>query len=174
MRWEPRKHLPLVAGLALIVAAVGLVAPWWTVDRQSGRATTEIVVSPFDPGPESSAVSEGAVVGVGVLTLVGIVGLVGGLVLGFQTEKRTVEERSIGGWLWLGSGGFLLVAPLTAVLTWPDGPTSFWGSSSVASTSFQTAASWGWYLTLVAGAIAAVAGMAWLVLHDPEARRRAP
>lgn len=170
MRWEPRRHLPVVAGLALIVAAVGLVAPWWTVDRQAGGTETEIVVSPFDPGPDSSAVSEGAVTGVGVLAFVGIVGLVGGLVLGFRADERDGETSSVAGWLWMASGGFLLVAPLTAVLSWPAAGTSFWGSSSLASTTFQAAASWGWYVTLAAGAIGAVAGIAWLYLNEPSIR----
>lgn len=168
MRWAPRRHLPIVAGLALIVAAIGLVAPWWTVERVAGQTTTEILVSPFDPGPENSAVNEGAVAGVGLLAFVGIVGLVGGLVLGFRSDDRHAETSSLAGWLWMASGGFLLVAPLTAVLTWPAGVTSFWGSGTIASTSYEAAASWGWYIMLAAGAMAAVAGMAWLIIHDRE------
>lgn len=169
MRWEPRRHLPVVAGFALIAAAIGLVAPWWTVERAAGQAVTEIVASPFNPGPESSAVNEAAVTGVGLLAFVGIVGLVGGLVLGFRAADR--DQTSTAGWLWMASGGFLLVAPLTAVLTWPDAGTSFWGSSSVAGASFEAAASWGWYVTLAAGAIAAVAGMVGLVMDDRHPER---
>lgn len=172
MRWEPRRHLPLVAGLALLVAAVGLVAPWWTVERQAGATTTETVVSPFDTGSGGSAINEAGVFAVGVLAFVGVIGLVGGLVLGFQADNWETESWDAGGWLWLGSGGFLLVAPLTAVITWPAGTASFWGTSQFAGASFSASASWGWYVTLVAGAIAAVAGMAWLFL--PRARSQEP
>lgn len=166
MRWEPRRHLPIVAGVSLIVAAIGLVAPWWTLEAGGGPGGMQNAVSPFDAGRTGAMVDEGAVVAVGVLAFVGVVGLVGGLVLGFREDDR---ERSTAGWLWLAAGGFLLVAPLTAVITWPAGDASFWDSVSSGSATIATAAGWGWYTTLVAGATAAVAGMAWLLLHQEAA-----
>lgn len=166
MRWEPRRHLPILAGLSLFVAAVGLVAPWWTVDAVGGAMSSS--VSPFDAGQATVAVQEGAVVAVGLLAFVGVLGLVGGLVLGFREDDI---ERSTAGWLWLASGGFLLVAPLTAVITWPAGNFSYWGSGPVGSVTWSTAAGWGWYTTLVAGAVASVAGMAWLLLHEQASNR---
>lgn len=164
MRWQPRRHLPLVAGLALVVAAVGLVAPWWTLGAEGGQPSSEISASPFDPGREGAAVNATAVTAVGVLAFVGIIGLVGGLAVGFRS--REPERASTAGWLWMASGGFLLVAPLTAVITWPMGELSFWGTDPAGGTAWQTAAGWGWYVTLIAGAMAAVAGMAWLVGHS--------
>ncbi|PSG97863.1 hypothetical protein BRD56_03170 [Thermoplasmatales archaeon SW_10_69_26] len=161
MGWDPPRHLPFAAGLSLIVAAIGLVAPWWTLRADAGSSGIAASVSPFDPGPLDSVVNGAAVVAVGVLTFVG---LVGGLVLRFQGENT--EMASTAGWLWMASGGFLLVAPLTAVLTWPAEDLSFWGSASAAGASFSAAADWGWYLTLVAGAIAAVTGMAWLLIQE--------
>lgn len=168
MRWEPRRHLPIVAGLSLIVAAIGLVAPWWTAEAGGGAVSAS--VSPFDAGEAAPAVDEAAVVAVGVLAFVGVVGLVGGLVLGFREDDL---ERSTAGWLWLASGGFLLVAPLTAVITWPAGTLSFWGAGPAGGTTWSTAADWGWYVTLAAGAVASVAGMAWLLLYEEPATQAA-
>lgn len=168
MRWAPDRHLPIVAGLALIVAAVGLIAPWWAAQTPGGLETS---VSPFDAGQEPRLVDEAAVVAVGVLAFVGLVGLVGGLALGFR--RGDPGTASVAGWLWTASGGFLLVAPLTAVVTWPAEGPSFWGTGPVGGTPWEAAASWGWYLTLVAGAMAAIAGMAWVLSHEHEAQAEA-
>lgn len=165
MRWDPRRHLPIVAALAVIVAAIALVAPWWTLADEAGA--DEAAVSPFDPGPQESVVDRTAVTAVGILAFVGIIGLVGGLAVGFRSQRP--ERRATAGWLWMASGGFLLVAPLTAVLTWPSGDLPFWGTASAGGTTWGLVAGWGWYLTLVAGAMAAVAGMAWLLMHQSRA-----
>lgn len=124
--------------------------------------------SPFDPGGLEDAVSETGVVVVGVLAVVGILGAVGGLVLWIQNRQaRDGSELEPAAWLWFVAGGFLLVAPLTAVLTWPADGLSFWSSAGGGNISVGTGAGAGWYLSLVAGAMLGVAGLAWLVRTEP-------
>ncbi len=162
MRWQPRRHLPLVVALAVLIAAVGLVLPWWSIELGSSESN----VAPFAPGAADGVVSEGAVTAVGVLVLVGLVGFVGGLVLWLRERGGADDDMDPAAWIWLGSGGFLLVAALTAVITWPSEDFSFWDSIEAGGTAIQSSAAIGWYLTLVAGAIGAVAGMAWLVRQE--------
>lgn len=162
MRWQPRRHIPLVVGLSLIVAAIGLVTPWWTLDGK-GADAPDPVVSPFDSGEVRSG--SGVLVAVGVLDFVGLLGLAGGLVLGLRAGDDD-EQAEIAGWLWLGAGGFLLVAALAAVITWPAESLTFWGSGEMQQVIFEASAGIGWYLTVAAGATASVAGMAWVLGHQ--------
>jgi hypothetical protein len=170
MRWAPRRHIPIVVGLSLIVAAIGLVTPWWTLEGQ-GTGAPDLAVSPFDSGEVRS--ESGVLVAVGVLDFVGLVGLVGGLVLGLRSGDDE-EQAEIAGWLWLGSGGFLLVAALAAVITWPAEGLTFWGTGEMQRSIFAASAGIGWYLTVAAGATAAVAGMAWVLGHQRGVPAREP
>lgn len=171
MELQVRRHLPILAGAGLLVAAVALVVPWWTGSFAAGGATVESPTSPFSPG---QGADESAVFMVGILDVVGLVGAAGGLVLWLRSsEDPEVADRNPAAWLWLGSGGFLLVAALAAVLTWPTGDGSFWSSGEWGMFSAGTGADVGWYLTILAGATIAVCGLAWLVqperVKNPEA-----
>lgn len=164
MELDVRRHLPLLAGAGLLIAAIGLAVPWWTGSFQAGGFEAESSSSPFNPG---SGADETAVTIVGILDVVGLIGAVGGLVLWLRSpEEPDLADRDPAAWLWLGSGGFLLVAALAAVLTWPTDDLSFWSSSGGSIFSAGTAADVGWYLTILAGALIAAAGIAWLVQPD--------
>lgn len=52
----------------------------------------------------------------------------------------------------------MLIAALVAVATWPSGDLAFWDSASGGGFGVDTAAAVGWYLALVAGAVAAAGG----------------
>lgn len=171
MEWEPRSHVPMLAAFALLAAVIAFVLPWWTVTGQAGGFGGETHASPFDP--DGAGAEEGAVIAVGILGLVGLLGALGGLLLWLRASDQGREDRDHAGWLWLGSGGFLLVAPLTAVITWPSGDTGFWGSAGSESFGYSAGAGIGWYLTIVAGAAIAGAGIAWLLEQDELGGERA-
>lgn len=167
MEWEPRKHLPLLVGVALIVAAIGLVVPWWTIDTGSSPRD----VAPFSPSAGWGFLDDEAAMAVGVIDLFGLLGLAGGLALWIRGKDGDPDDLSTASWLWLAGGGFLLVAALTAVITWPDEDLAFWESvGSGSAFTVGTAASVGWYLTVLAGGVASISGLAWLAARAREQR----
>lgn len=168
MELDVRRHLPLLAGAGLLIAAVGLVVPWWTGSFEAGGFEAQSPTSPFNPGPGAD---ETAVTIVGILDVVGLIGAIGGLVLWLRSgDEPELADRDPASWLWLGSGGFLLVAALSAALTWPENDLGFWSSSGGSTFAAGTGADIGWYLTILAGALIAAAGIAWLV--QPESVKR--
>lgn len=162
MAWDPRVYVPAVVAVSLVVAGVALVVPWWTVEGQAGSASGELHVAPFSPGSTGAIVNEGAVTAVGVLDFVGLLGIAAGLALWVTHREDEPSELMPAAWLWVVAGGFLLVATITAVITWPSGELGFWSSAGTSSTGVTTGASVGWYLTILAGATAAVAGLGWM------------
>lgn len=156
---RPSTVIGLLAGGGLLLALIAFALPWWSITPPSGGAGAELDARPFDPGRAGDdVVSSSGVVGVGVLVLVGVVAAAGGLVLWGRAAQRGEPPIAPAPWLHLAGGALLLMGPLVAVATWPQGGLSFWGSSGGVSTS----ASIGWYLGLVAGALVAVAGIAGL------------
>ncbi len=148
MRWRTETVVPALTALAVIVGVVALFAPWWV---QAGG----LAVAPFDVGdvPEDR-VSVAGVIGVGVVVVTGLVCLLGGLTLEARAVRASYASRPVASWLVIAGGALLLMGPLVAVLTWPQGSTSFWSEPPVGAR-----AGWGWFVALAAGAVASVTGL---------------
>lgn len=148
---EPSDRIvPTLVAVGLLVGLIGLVVPWWTVSGGSGGFRGEVGVRPFDtdaPASETGTVLTGLVVVAGLL----VAGA--GLTLSLRGVQRGEAPADAVPWLMLAGGLLLLVGPLVAVPSWPEGQMGFWSSGSGAFGSFRTAAAVGWYLTLGAGVV---------------------
>lgn len=151
--------VPGLAALGILIAGISLVIAWWTVDAASGGGAATLEAMPFDTGRmDDEMVSSTAVVAVGVLVLVGLLSLAGGLALWLLAKQRGEAPIAPAPWLMIAGGALLIIGPLVAVATWPQGQLGFWDSVSGSGAQVTSGAGIGWYLSLLAGAMTAAGG----------------
>lgn len=156
-----------LCAVGLLIAAVTLVLPWWTVEASGGGTSTEVSVKPFDQGQAGEDLSNGdGVVAVGVLTLFGVVATAGGFALLLRARQTGEPAADPAPWLVLAGGALYIIAAIVAVFTWPAGDIGFWDSADGGGGAFAAAAGVGWYLSIVAGAVLSGAGIT--SLQTPE------
>lgn len=143
---------PALVAVALFVAMISLVAPWWVHDE----GEVEVVATPLgavEMGPER--VSEAGVIGVGVIVLAGMFALAGALGMEVWSFRRGARPPLVAGWLNVAGGALLLVGGLVAVISWPVEPFTFWSTVG----GVEAGAGLGWFLCLLAGAVGSVGGL---------------
>lgn len=156
MPWQRQVAVPALVAVAFVVGVVSLFAPWWVLEA-GGQVS---LVSPFDLGQaDGDQVSSAGVIGVGVMILTGLLCLVGGFALELRGEGVLDLPRTFSAWLVIAGGALCLMAPLVAVLTWPQGALSFWSGAANGSPEVRTRAGVGWFLALIAGGVASVTGL---------------
>lgn len=151
------------AGLvvAVLLAAVAVALPWWTVTGSVGGLEGTTSAGAFDTGDGLVETWQAGLAG--VLTLLALAGLAfAGVVAGDLAAlddtwaRAAVPAAAV-------AGALLLVAALVAVVTWPGEDAGFWDEARVegfgGSVASETAAGLGWYAAVLAGVLGPVA--AW-------------
>lgn len=158
--------MSVLLGLGVVLGMVSMIVPWWTVDMGANESEASMAVKPFDtgasPGMEAVAeqfVSSTGVISVGVLALVGIIAAVGGGVLWLSSVSKREETPPPAWWLMIAGGVLFIMAPIVAAATWPAGALGFWDAITSGGSTLASAASAGWYMGLVSGALMATAGI---------------
>lgn len=165
----------LLAGVGLILMIVTVVLPWWSVSGAAFGFSGEQTAAPFSTGGMGdNVISSVGVDAVGVLCLFGIVSATGGLVLYLMAYRKREEPPEPAPWMMIAAGALYIIGPVVAVVAWPQGDLGFWSSASAGAATFETAASVGWYLAMVAGALAGAGGIAGIEPPEEEAPERHP
>lgn len=165
----------LLGGVGLVLMIISVVLPWWSVSGGFSGVSGEQTAAPFNTGGMGDGVINSVGVdAVGVLCLFGIVSATGGLVLYLVAYRRREEPADPAPWLLIAAGALYLIGPVVAVVAWPDGDLGFWSSASAGAATFETAAAVGWYLAMVAGALAGGGGIAGMEPPPEEEQERLP
>lgn len=173
---DRRGNLILLLGsVGLILMIVSVVLPWWSVSGGFSGASGEQTAAPFNTGGMGDGVINAVGVdAVGVLSLFGIVSATGGLVLYLAAYRRREEPAEPAPWLLIAGGALYIIGPVVAVVAWPEGDLGFWSSASAGAATFETAAAVGWYLAMVAGALAGAGGIAGMEPPEETEQDRGP
>lgn len=158
---------PALVALGLLMSAATLVIPWWTVEASGDGASVSQTARPFSTGGiDLDFVSENGVIAVGVLALVGVLSMVGGLALWGGARQDDEAPPPPSPWLSIAGGALMVIAALVAVATWPNSDLGFWGSLGGGGGSVNASAAVGWYLALIAGAVASAGGFVGLGVSE--------
>lgn len=152
MPWRRDTLAPALIAVALFVAMISLVSPWWVHEGDGSQA----VATPFGPGDVSpERVSDAGIIGVGVVVVAGMLALAGSLGVEVWSFRRGRRPPVVAAWLNLAGGALLLVGGLVAVMVWPVDPVMFWSTVE----GVEARAGLGWFLCLVAGGIGSAGGL---------------
>ncbi len=152
MPWRRDTVAPVLAAVALFVAMISLVAPWW-IHEEAGDEAVATPLGAAEMAPER--ISEAGLVGAGVIVLAGIFALAGSLGVEVWSFRRDRQPPLVAAWMNIAGGSLLLVGGLVAVIVWPVEPFTFWSSVG----GVEARAGLGWFLCLIAGGIGSVGGL---------------
>lgn len=173
---DRRANLILLLGsVGLVLMIITIVLPWWSVSGAAFGFSGEQTAAPFNTGGMGdNVISSVGVDAVGVLCLFGIVSATGGLVLYLMAYRKREEPAEPAPWMMIAAGALYIIGPVVAVVAWPEGDLGFWSSGGGSFGTFETAASVGWYLAMVAGALTGGAGIAGIEPPPEEEPERHP